>query len=638
MKNKFRTKKTSSRKGAAYLMSLIVLAVLTALGVGLADMGVQEFRKADNQTQSAAARLAAESGMNFAIYTLKDCQSDRTLGDLPDMLELVKTHLQTKLPGATISEVTQSGINMIYVAPISYEDGRSFSMLVYVSAVDPDDPSIATEMQLITTGYTGGTSRTLGLTFEVDSNKDLLNYAIASRNRMTLRGLNTEINGNIACSWIRTWCGSGHAYPFDIGHTNSTLRAQEGITITGEIHTVMSEEEFYGEESGYSDSRPGIRFPDIFDKIVFDSPPVMDLTHEDFDTSMHQNPSNSLAYNQSNSQSLVTDDSNYKDGSGNWLHGYPNEFGDWVVLPEGQSSIMIDGESVYCPPFYQSSGYIKWSNQRSSKPSYEYVTTPAPNPDSPRVTYEYWSHSRSYWRSRYDGTESTPMVFNDIHVPCGSHAHFRNCTFNGITYIATDESSDLSNWETYARYTNIRSGYSNSEGANNIVFENCTFNGPIVSGVPKHCRFKEYAIGFTGNTVFNASAIQSALAGATILAPNFNINIGDFDESSGSSDSRIVGLVVGSIIDIRDNAVVDGTILSMADLDYVSDTGTGFASNIGNCELSGESAGGLVLGSQTFAHSGSIILTPDPENVVPLGIFKRYTVIPMMSTYTEYTE
>ena len=217
--------------------------------------------------------------------------------------------------------------------------------------------------------------------------------------------------------------------------------------------------------------------------------------------------------------------------------------------------------------------------------------------------------------SNYNTTSGTKAAFNNLKIPKGRQAHFKNCIFKGITYVETDETT---------------TGDPARNNANNIVFENCTFDGPIVTGVAKKFAWDKNSIMFTGNTTFHSSMIQQTLAGTTILAPNFNINIGDFNQGAVGGDSKIVGILVGGIVDIRDNAVVQGTILSMANLDSLAASQCYlYGSNVGNWEGGGETTGGGSVATSTIS------ITPDPGNVMPLGIKKKYTLSVDPGSYFE---
>jgi len=200
------------------------------------------------------------------------------------------------------------------------------------------------------------------------------------------------------------------------------------------------------------------------------------------------------------------------------------------------------------------------------------------------------------------------QTFDYTFVSENTHARFKNCTFTGITYIDSD-------------------GTSKSTG-NNIVFEDCTFEGPVVTDVPSSFQWKYNSMNFEGDTVFKSSEIAGYLDGCTILAPNFNVNIGDFHKQGDSSDSKLTGILVGGIVDIRDNAVIEGTILSMADLDHISSP-YAYGTNLGYWEEDAEEYGG------TVPMTTNIKITPTPDGTLPMGIKKRYTLSPNSGSYVE---
>jgi hypothetical protein len=181
-------------------------------------------------------------------------------------------------------------------------------------------------------------------------------------------------------------------------------------------------------------------------------------------------------------------------------------------------------------------------------------------------------------------------VISDKRAISGN-ALFKNCVFEGIFYIGTTDGI----------------------GTNNVRFENCTFNGPIITGVPPKFGaedWKKNALYFTGDCVFN----NTTMAETTILAPNYNVDIGN-----GTGTSTLTGLVLGGVVDIRGDASVDGTIVSMAD----------------PLEL-GEYAGMLdtTIGmADDGAHT--IGLTPSPENLLPMGISMKILIIRDGNSFAE---
>ena len=170
---------------------------------------------------------------------------------------------------------------------------------------------------------------------------------------------------------------------------------------------------------------------------------------------------------------------------------------------------------------------------------------------------------------------------------------FKNCVFEGIFYIGTT--------------TGI--------GTNNVRFENCTFNGPVITGVPPKFGpedWKKNALYFTGDCVFN----NTTMAEATILAPNYNVDIGN-----GTGTSTLTGLVLGGVVDVGGDATIDGTIVSMAD----------------PLEL-GEYAGMLdtTIGTSD-AGTHNIGVTPKPENLLPMGISMKILIIRDGNSFIELT-
>jgi hypothetical protein len=170
-------------------------------------------------------------------------------------------------------------------------------------------------------------------------------------------------------------------------------------------------------------------------------------------------------------------------------------------------------------------------------------------------------------------------------LPVDKNALFINCTFNNVLYVNAGR--------TTANYNNVR-------------FDGCTFNGTIVSNTPQTFNWQKNTLYFTGSATFQ----NSTSAEATILAPHFNVNLGNSNPVAGTNNV-LNGVIVGGIVDVRGNAEVNGTIISMADTSMYS---SGYVTNIGATLADG--------GSETVAISdiGTINITPEPENNLPNGI------------------
>jgi hypothetical protein len=216
-------------------------------------------------------------------------------------------------------------------------------------------------------------------------------------------------------------------------------------------------------------------------------------------------------------------------------------------------------------------------------------------PDSSRRRWEWWPPGKltgGFFRRDVHSGET----YTNGRLPSGRDAVFENCTFNGITYI---------------------------EDNNNVRFENCTFNGPIVTDVPQEFEWKNNALSFDdGNTWNNQVAPET-----TILAPNYNVNIGNLREVEG--ENAITGLLVGGIVDLRGNVTVNGSILSMyyPDPDEIGSSARMYGTNIGFYDLDAE--------SRTPGETGRIRISIRPEYGLPFGVQTRYETAPIPSTYRE---
>jgi hypothetical protein len=205
------------------------------------------------------------------------------------------------------------------------------------------------------------------------------------------------------------------------------------------------------------------------------------------------------------------------------------------------------------------------------------------------------SSSSQVNRQVYDG-----QTFTDKRIPSGRNSLFKNCTFEGVFYIGVG-----------------------GNGCNNVRFENCQFNGVIVTGVPNDFKWKKNMLYFTGSALFNNTVMEEA----TILAPNFNVNLGNTQTLFSESESVLTGLVVGGIVDVRGNANIDGTILSMYDPSPLGKVASQYGTNVGFSDENGEAG--------IPEDVGTIYIHPDPDRMLPAGIKSSVIVVPIPESYTE---
>lgn len=175
----------------------------------------------------------------------------------------------------------------------------------------------------------------------------------------------------------------------------------------------------------------------------------------------------------------------------------------------------------------------------------------------------------------------------------GNNTLFRNVTFNGVLFVGSVNGGGNS------AHTNVR-------------FENCTFNGPIVTQISNNLtqeNWKKNLLYFTEDSMFNNT---SSLQDVTILAPNFNVNIGNTQTVTTSQANTIDGPIVGGVVDIRGNVDVEGTILSIGEPSLDSDDGES-SINAGFSDEHNESNPNPNL-------DGTVTVSANPDGSLPIGV------------------
>ena len=233
-----------------------------------------------------------------------------------------------------------------------------------------------------------------------------------------------------------------------------------------------------------------------------------------------------------------------------------------------------------------------------SRTQREYFPHAAGNYTQPK-----YSSSKEYDRKVYEN-----QTYSNVKIPRGHHALFINCTFEDVLFVETNPS-----------YSDSRSQ------TNNIRFQDCAFNGAIAADVPSSTNHWSWwtrnVLYFTGEATFDN---QSGMVETTILAPNFNVNLGNTGEMDAGSGNTLTGAIVGGIVDVRGNADIYGTIISTYDTSAHS---SGYITNIGAADDGGSESSGYV--------GGTITITPNPDQLLPSGITSPIVIRPLNNTYSE---
>ena len=283
------------------------------------------------------------------------------------------------------------------------------------------------------------------------------------------------------------------------------------------------------------------------------------------------------------------------------------------------------------------------------------------------------------------------MTFTNVRIPTGTNALFRNCTFIGTVYIATESACTDMNWNyagslkqvgsgptaTYAlRFPSVTASFGANTltdtrtHSNSIRFDGCTFLGAIAGDTPQEYTHWRNKIQITGATRFfsdpNDPEIDLQPDGATLRAqlltlgadmldrvqrssmmlPGWSVDVGNFSNEVDADPDltarvRLRGTIIAGIIDIRGTADVVGTLLTTfrpvegaGPLSYNGQS-EAFNTTIGYFGAADGDGEGALPGDAGFAGFGEIRLRYDPEARLPDGVPWPIFVEPLPNSYRE---
>jgi len=531
-------------RGAVLVLAMIFILMFSALAVAVAGLSGANVQVASNQHRLNTALNAAQSGLECAKYLVTTATLGQTYTNYVTAAQANEawanlcTHIQAaaldgQLVGspARFTDALGSG-DELELPAIGYGNGSHFTLRLYRYDSDPRT------VRAHSVGTDGEISRAVSIGMDITKDREVLEYAVASRGRIWLTG-DTTIHGDVFSAWNRE-----EVSPFNM--TGDT-------SVQGTVNTVLTrdqiEDEHYDLETLDAEGHP----------ISVNGGPL----GEDYENRYYGPDDEIKAYHEG-----IHYDQPYNDMAGMDISHYNTD--------------------LYTP---------------------DLVTISAATTDN-RLT-EYFPHAQGdYARPRDRGSTSFSrhvyenQTFTNTLLPANRHALFRNCTFEEVLYI------DCSKTSTSKQY------------CNNVRFENCTFNGVIVTDVPQPFNWKNNCLYFTGEASFNN---QSSVREATILAPHFNVNLGNTNPQQ-NDNNVLTGAIVGGIVDVRGNAQIYGTIISMCD---TTPWTSGYVTNIGATLNDG--------GSETteLGDIGVIDITPKEDMMLPAGISSPIIIKPDQTTYSE---
>ena len=560
---------------------MLFVLIFSALAVSLASVTGSNVQVAANQHRGNTALYAAQSGLECAKYMVSTASLGETNVNYvtDEQAETAWTNLcqhvrnqalDGKSVGATHRFCNGNGQGDQIVTPTLTLDDSNAGFAIRFYRYDDDIHTIKME----SIGSNNVITRRVTMDMAITKDRELLTYAIAGRGRMWLTG-DTTIHGDLFSTWDNRYVS-----PF-----NTTSET----TVLGTINTVIEKDSLssYNYEMETLDGNGNPLF--TYGQTVYDSEgneisgSVGTIDDDLLLTDTDGNP----VYDEDGNR-ITVDFDNRVYSSSDELQGYHENV---TYYDESLHTTDMAGLDI---SDYDTSSYTSALTEisSSSTTTREYF---------PHVSGDYSTASSSGSR-RLDRHVYEGQTFSNALLPSNRNALFRNCTFEEVLYIDCAESA-------YSSYNNVR-------------FEDCTFNGVIVTNTPQSLKWQYNALYFTGEAAFNnTSSVQEA----TILAPHFNVDLGNTNPEQ-SDNNVLTGAIVGGIVDIRGNAQIYGTIVSMCD---TSQWTSGFVTNIGATLEDG--------GSETtdLGDVGVISITPEEEMRLPSGIMSSIIIQPDLNSYAE---
>jgi len=178
-------------KGAALLLSMIILAILSAWAVSITSITDTNVQLAENQRKANRARASAESGLDVLRFWLNQVSMPSTTAASAKF-----SNLATFLRNNLTDNITYDDSSLITIPDVILDStaGQTFSAKIIA-----DNPSDAKILQVDVTGTYRTITRTIRVNYDFGpSQYPIFDYGVATRGPLHLAG-NIELGGvNVA--------------------------------------------------------------------------------------------------------------------------------------------------------------------------------------------------------------------------------------------------------------------------------------------------------------------------------------------------------------------------------------------------------------------------------------------------------
>ena len=174
------------QKGAALLISLIVLAILSAWAVAIHSMSGANVQIAENQRKGDSARACAESGIDVLRFWLSDLTMPGTTAAYAKF-GILANFMENEL--TTNIAADYNGDDLITIAPVTLDSAIERSFAAQINELGPNT------LQVDVTGAYGPINRTVRVNYNFGPRVNpLFNYGVATKGPLNLSG-NVEMTG-----------------------------------------------------------------------------------------------------------------------------------------------------------------------------------------------------------------------------------------------------------------------------------------------------------------------------------------------------------------------------------------------------------------------------------------------------------
>ncbi len=273
-------------------------------------------------------------------------------------------------------------------------------------------------------------------------------------------------------------------------------------------------------------------------------------------------------------------------------------------------------------------------------------------------------YGAAYPYDYYDRPVFENMTFTNVTIPKGLNALFKNCRFIGVTFIETATDNEDPNFayagmqnpdgtpkhpNLVAKVTNPDTGVVENVSdtksiSNNLRFDNCTFEGSIVTDAPKQFTQTRNKVSFTGRTEFKIDdsaylddAQKELFKRSTMLMPHYSVEMGTFISPNDASERlELSGTIVAGVVDMRGQIKIEGSLITTFEpqagvAPVIGDTSPQFNTTLGYFG----SASGDLEAEMPAEGLGLIQIRYDPTLAMPDGIRGPIELRPVTRTYYE---